>query len=404
MARPASVIVVSRGRPESLSLCLAALARQDHPNFELIVVADPASLASARATGLPLCEIAFNRPNIAEARNLGIGAAAGDIIAFIDDDAFAEPTWLSHLTTPFEGGEIGLAGGFVRGRNGISYQWRARRIDRIGFHHPETVPEGPPVTFPADPKRPIKTEGTNMAATRALLADLGGFDGAYRFYLEDADLNLRAAEIGAPTAIVPFAQVVHVTAASERRAQTRMPRSLHEIGASLAYFLSRHAPETARAEAMAGARVAERARLLRHMVGGNCVPGDVARLLAGFDAGLKEGAARRPALGLTASPRAFEPLRQAPARHELSGREYRAKPLRAQAKAAAAAGDHIDLYLFSRTALYHHTRFRAPGYWEHSGGLFGRAMRKEPLFSPYFYSTRLQKERRRVAQRRGLPH
>lgn len=398
------MIVVSRGRPENLSLCLAALARQDHPNFEVIVVADPGGLAAVRGAALAATEVAFDEPNISKARNLGISAAAGSVIAFIDDDAYAEPTWLRQLTAPFEAGQIGLAGGFVRGRNGITYQWRARRIDRTGFHHPEPVPDGPPVTFPADPENPIKTEGTNMAVTRSVLKDLGGFDGAYRFYLEDADLNIRAAYAGAATAIVPWAQVVHVTAPSERRAANRMPRSLHEIGASLAYFLARHAPDGAATGALAEARLAERARLLRHMVSGNCMPGDVARLLVGFDTGARDGAGRSPALGFAPSDRSFIPYRSAAAQTELSGREFRARSLRGAAKAAASAGDQVDLYLFSRTALYHHTRFYAPGYWEHSGGLFGRSVRKEPLFSPYFFSTRLQKERRRVAKLRGLPH
>ena len=52
-------------------------------------------------------------------------AAAGEIVAFIDDDAVPEPTWLNHLVAPFGRFDVAAAGGFVRARNGIS--WRSSR-------------------------------------------------------------------------------------------------------------------------------------------------------------------------------------------------------------------------------------------------------------------------------------
>ena len=39
-----SVVIVSRHRPRRLEACLTALSRQDHPDFEIVVVADPASV------------------------------------------------------------------------------------------------------------------------------------------------------------------------------------------------------------------------------------------------------------------------------------------------------------------------------------------------------------------------
>ncbi|MCB2123539.1 MAG: glycosyltransferase, partial [Rhodobacteraceae bacterium] len=66
------------------------------------------------------------------ARNLGLAAAAGEIVAFIDDDAVPEPRWLARLTAPFADPGIAAAGGFVVGRNGISFQWRASCADSHG--------------------------------------------------------------------------------------------------------------------------------------------------------------------------------------------------------------------------------------------------------------------------------
>ena len=84
-----SVIVVSWQRPDWLSRCLCALRQIDHPNFEIVVVADSPSLQANDTSGMK--SLAFDAPNISEARNSGIAEASGDFCAFIDDDAVPEP-------------------------------------------------------------------------------------------------------------------------------------------------------------------------------------------------------------------------------------------------------------------------------------------------------------------------
>ena len=73
-------------RPEALARCLAALTLQDHP-LELVLVADPGAVGIR--PDLPAKRVAFDRPNISLARNLGLARAAGDVVLFIDDDALA---------------------------------------------------------------------------------------------------------------------------------------------------------------------------------------------------------------------------------------------------------------------------------------------------------------------------
>ena len=129
-----SVVIVSHGRPESLLWCLSALAGVAYQPFEIVVVADLAACAyvgeSPYAGRIKL--VAFEEPNIAAARNKGVAEAAGEIIAFIDDDAAAEPLWLHHLVSGFKLPEVMCTGGYVRGRNGISFQWTARQVDGAG--------------------------------------------------------------------------------------------------------------------------------------------------------------------------------------------------------------------------------------------------------------------------------
>ena len=229
MTLAASVIVVSRHRAAALQRCILALTQQDHPQFELIVVADPAAIAQVQGLGLPLKCVVFDQANISAARNAGLALASAPVVAFIDDDAVAEPTWLTRLCAPFDNAEVTASTGFIRGRNGISYQWQACEVDQFGQDHLLEI--ATPTLRPATAQRAVKTQGTNCAFRRDALLAIGGFDPAYRFYLDEADVNLRMAGL---TAIIPDAQVHHGYLASPRRAANRVPLSLYDIAASTA--------------------------------------------------------------------------------------------------------------------------------------------------------------------------
>lgn len=275
--QPASVVVVSQGRAAALERCLKGLAQIDHPDVEVVVVADAASAPAVARTGLAdvVKLVPFEVPNISAARNAGIARASGEIVAFIDDDAVPEPRWLSHLTAPFADVDVQAAGGFVLGRNGIGYQWRGRMVfDDARTADLPTDGSGP-VKVQGAKGRGVKTEGTNMAVRRDTLVSLGGFDEAFEFYLDETDLNMRLAAREAMTALVPLAQVHHGYAASARRTADRVPRTLFQIGASLAVFLRKH-----HGRANAGShRESQRERLLRHMVAGRLMNGAGGRVV-----------------------------------------------------------------------------------------------------------------------------
>jgi cellulose synthase/poly-beta-1,6-N-acetylglucosamine synthase-like glycosyltransferase len=134
---PVSVVIVSRGRPRSLMRTLMGISQIQYWNFEVVVVADPEGIKSAAA--MPFADdlklVPFDTPNISEARNLGLSHAAGEIIAYIDDDAVPEPMWLRHLVAPASRKDVAAMGGYVRGRNGISFQWKAASLDGQGLPH-----------------------------------------------------------------------------------------------------------------------------------------------------------------------------------------------------------------------------------------------------------------------------
>lgn len=403
-AMPVSVIVVSRERPAHLRRCLRGLSQLFHPLFEIIVVADPAGLAATEEWGERIKRCRFDEANISAARNLGISLAAGRVVAFVDDDAVPEPTWLTHLVAPFDDPKVAQTGGFVRGRNGLSFQWRARVVD--GFGTARTVAHAGDAPFRprTAPGEAVKTEGTNMAVRRAVLAEIGGFDPAFRFYLDETDVNLRLREH--ETRIVPLAQVHHGFAASPRRSARRAPRDLTEIGASSAVFLRKHAPEiieSGRIRALSS----QRAGLVRHMVEGRIEPRDVRRLMATFAAGFEAGLAREiaslPPLDAPEAPflRFVSPMSGRATL--IAGRSWQARDLAARARAAVAQGTNTTVLHLSPTILRHRVSFHPDGYWEQRGGLFGPSERDQPPVRLHGFRSRVALERARLAGLRGLP-
>ena len=404
---PVSVIVVSRGRSEPLKRCLTGISQVQYDNVEVVVVADPGGIEAANtlpfASSLKL--VPFDRANISAARNLGIAHAAGEIVAFIDDDAVPEPQWLRYLVAPAVQKDVAAMGGFVRGRNGVSFQWKARSLDRFGAGHPLDIHDSQATVLHPPPGRAIKTEGTNMAFRRGVLIEIGGFDPAYHYFLDETDLNMRLARAGHATALVPLAEVHHGFAANAMRSKDRMPKDLFEIGASWAVFQRKHIIEKERSAHWKDIRAGERQRLLRHMVVGGLGPDDVRRLMKRWDAGFKEGSKRRiEPVKFARHP--SEPFKPFPTQHRASV-VIRSRPIRRRQDMAAAreqvkSGRIVTVISLSPSALYHRVMFHEDGFWMQRGGLFGKSDRDQPLFRMTTRSRRVEKETRRVARQRGI--
>ncbi len=104
-----SVVVCTHNRAAFLQKCLDSLLRQEnHAPFEVIVVdnnsADRTAQtveATRRETSIPFQYIFLQEIGLSRARNAGIDAARGDLIAFIDDDAMADVHWIQEIEKGF---------------------------------------------------------------------------------------------------------------------------------------------------------------------------------------------------------------------------------------------------------------------------------------------------------------
>src|SRR5260370_22277664 len=116
-----SVIVPTRDRPEQVRRCLQSLLALYYPQYEIIVVDNaPSSCATAdliQQTYGNVPQVHYereDRPGSSWARNRGMMAARGEILAFADDDVIIDRYWLVELVRAFgRAGEVACVTGLV---------------------------------------------------------------------------------------------------------------------------------------------------------------------------------------------------------------------------------------------------------------------------------------------------
>ena len=111
-----SVVVCTRNRPAQLDQCLASLAALDYSAYEVIVVDNAPADQPSRDVALRWGVQYLIEPvqGLSRARNCGALASSSKIVAFIDDDAVAEPDWLSILAQEFQDPRTMVVTGAIR--------------------------------------------------------------------------------------------------------------------------------------------------------------------------------------------------------------------------------------------------------------------------------------------------
>jgi glycogen(starch) synthase len=241
----ASVVINTYNRAEYLTNAMVSIAAQSYRELELIVVNGPSTdnteevLDSVEGTGIHFKRAKCPNRNLSESRNVGISAATGDVVFFIDDDAVAHREWVGRLMATYANSNVGAAGGFTFDHTGVSYQCRYTVCDKFGnarFFNtldPDTMVASSDFFFPS-------LLGTNCSFSRRVLERIGGFDEVFEYMLDETDVCARVVEDSKKIVTVPNAYVFHKYAPSATRTHERIPRSLLAPARSKAYFCFKH--------------------------------------------------------------------------------------------------------------------------------------------------------------------
>jgi glycosyltransferase involved in cell wall biosynthesis len=195
-----SVVVCAWNSAATLDECLDHVCALDYPDLEVLVIDDgstdstaeiPARHKRARVVSIP-------HGGLSVARNTGISLAKGELIAFVDSDAYPSPEWPYYLALGMD------------------------RSNVVGVGGPNLPPASDPpkaqavVRAPGGPSHVLLTDdraehipGCNMAFWRQALVEVGGFDPIYTTAGDDVDLCWRLLDRGNAIAYHPAALVWH---------------------------------------------------------------------------------------------------------------------------------------------------------------------------------------------------
>ncbi len=194
-----SVVVCTYNGSRTIRQCFEGLRKLDYPNFEVIVVDDGSTdqtAAIVQKSGFRSIRTA-NR-GLSHARNVGLQAATGEIVAYLDDDAYPDPHWLTHLASSFlRTLHAGVGGPNIPpGDDG----WIADCV--------ANSPGGPVHVLLTD-RSAEHIPGCNMAFRKNALQAIGGFDPQFRVAGDDVDVCWRIQHQGWTLGVNPAAMVFH---------------------------------------------------------------------------------------------------------------------------------------------------------------------------------------------------
>ncbi len=194
-----SVVVCTYNGSRTIRECLEGLKRVEYPSFEVIVVDDGSYDGTAEiASEFDVRLIRTENRGLSSARNTGMQAATGEIIAYLDDDAIPEVHWLTQLSRAFRTSRHAAIGGpnIAPANGGLVAECVARS------------PGGPVHVLLTD-EVAEHLPGCNLAVRKSALEAIGGFDEKFRIAGDDVDVCWRLQEQGWTLGFAPGAMVWH---------------------------------------------------------------------------------------------------------------------------------------------------------------------------------------------------
>lgn len=210
-----SVIVLNFNGEKIIRKCLDHLLNQTYPNFEIIVVDNGSSDASLTIleeylrTGKVSVIRSTKNLGVPGGRNLGLLYVNGEIVAFIDNDGYADKNWLKEAVQTLESdGRIGAVASVVffakrkiilNGAGGtLNFQGYG---GDIGFNAP--------YEFAEIPQEVLYPMGCGMVVKKKLMDLIGPLDSVPFKWYDDTELGIRLWKLGCRVVVSPNAWVDH---------------------------------------------------------------------------------------------------------------------------------------------------------------------------------------------------
>ena len=195
-----SVVIACYNGARTLASCLKSLAALNYPDYEVLLVDDGSTDATPQiASQFPTVrQIRQEHAGLSVARNTGIAAATGEIIAFMDADCRADPDWLFYLTSDLLSGDFAGVGG----HNFLPSD------DSVMAAIVMASPGGPAHVMLTD-RLAEHIPGCNMAFHKSALGEVGCFDPVYEKAGDDVDLCWRLQQSGCKIGFSPGGFVWH---------------------------------------------------------------------------------------------------------------------------------------------------------------------------------------------------
>jgi len=182
-----SVVIPARKAQATIGQCLRSLETQVRKPDEIIIVIDTPEDPTfvyvkelSYKLSLPI-RIFLGSEGVGNARNIGVAAASGDIIAFIDSDEVANPYWLQYIEKVFiENPEAMVVSGPVI---------YVESLDQVLINPPEINK-----VLSCSPGHVYNMRMGNMAFKKSVINVVGNFDPQFKVCHEDTDFIFRLIE------------------------------------------------------------------------------------------------------------------------------------------------------------------------------------------------------------------
>lgn len=225
-ARSVTIVIPTYNNLSLLRRCLQSVRRLSYPAHQLAVLVVDNGSTDGTSGAVPApeynttCLRLEHNTGFAKACNRGAAEASSEYVAFLNDDATADPQWIHALFAGLDAGGEGAvcAASTILSGDGSQIEYNGASSNLFGVGRPRSVWGWPDAQEPPREGSPLLfASGGAMLIHRRTFLDSNGFDPSFFAYFEDVDLGWRLWVLGHKVVYAQAAVVRHIGGATGSR-------------------------------------------------------------------------------------------------------------------------------------------------------------------------------------------